>query len=187
MARDASATRARFLAAATAEFAAYGIAGARIDRIAAAAGANKQLIYAYFGGKAELFDAVFEAMVVRAVEEVPITPDDLPAYAGKLFDGYRRHPDVLRLAAWRQLEREPTDGPHPATLRSMTHKVEEIRHAQARGVVSDRFPPDHLLGLILSMASVGAPASAEAAATLGATDAALRLSLINAVRLLTYP
>ena len=56
--RDAEATKARLLAAATAEFAAYGVAGARVDRIAGAAQANKQLIYAYFGSKDDLFDAV---------------------------------------------------------------------------------------------------------------------------------
>ena len=59
MVRDAEATKARLLEAATAEFAAYGIAGARIDRIAAAASVNKQMIYAYFGSKDALFDVVF--------------------------------------------------------------------------------------------------------------------------------
>ena len=58
--RDPEATRARIFAAATEEFAAYGIAGARIDRIAQNARANKQLIYAYFGDKAELFAHVLE-------------------------------------------------------------------------------------------------------------------------------
>jgi hypothetical protein len=43
-ARDPEATKARIFAAATVEFAAYGIAGARIARNAQA---NKQLIYAY--------------------------------------------------------------------------------------------------------------------------------------------
>jgi AcrR family transcriptional regulator len=33
-------------------------AGARVDRIAASANANKQLIHAYFGSKDQLFDAV---------------------------------------------------------------------------------------------------------------------------------
>ena len=70
--RDAEATKARILDAASAEFAEHGIAGARVDRIAAAADANKSLIYAYFGNKDGLFDAVFEALVASTVEEVPI-------------------------------------------------------------------------------------------------------------------
>ena len=53
--RDAEATKARIFEAATAEFAAHGIAGARVDRIAQNAKANKQLIYAYFGDKQKLF------------------------------------------------------------------------------------------------------------------------------------
>ena len=43
------------------DFAAYGSAGARIERIAAAAQANKQAIYLYFGGKDKLFGAVVKA------------------------------------------------------------------------------------------------------------------------------
>ncbi|MDN3247398.1 helix-turn-helix domain-containing protein, partial [Streptomyces sp. ZSW22] len=57
-ARDPEATKARIFEAAVAEFARHGIAGARIDRIAAEAKANKQLIYAYYGNKAELFASV---------------------------------------------------------------------------------------------------------------------------------
>ena len=44
MKRDATATRQRILDHATAEFARYGIAGARVDRIAAAAGSNKAML-----------------------------------------------------------------------------------------------------------------------------------------------
>jgi AcrR family transcriptional regulator len=57
---DSQATRRRLLEAAIMEFSAYGIAGARVDRIASAAKANKQAIYAYFGGKDALFAAAFE-------------------------------------------------------------------------------------------------------------------------------
>jgi AcrR family transcriptional regulator len=51
--RDAEATKARLLAAGTEEFAAHGFAGARIDRIAERAGANKRLIYMYFADKSD--------------------------------------------------------------------------------------------------------------------------------------
>lgn len=59
MARSDS--RAVILAAARAEFASHGFAGARVDRIAAAAGLNKQLIYYYFGSKAALHAAVADS------------------------------------------------------------------------------------------------------------------------------
>ena len=51
-------TKARILRAATAEFAAHGLAGARVDRIATAAGVNKERIYAHIGDKVVLFSAV---------------------------------------------------------------------------------------------------------------------------------
>ncbi|MDE0522061.1 MAG: TetR/AcrR family transcriptional regulator [Boseongicola sp.] len=57
-ARDASATRARILAAAKSEFARLGLAGARVDEIAKRACANKRMIYHYFGGKEDLFRTV---------------------------------------------------------------------------------------------------------------------------------
>lgn len=56
---DAAATEARILEAGTAEVAHYGIAGARVDRVAAAVAINKSQIHAYFGSKNGLFDAVF--------------------------------------------------------------------------------------------------------------------------------
>src|SRR5262245_53299644 len=105
MARDAAETRKRLLEAATEEFATYGIAGARVDRVAAKAGANKSLIYTYFGNKEALFDSVFEALVLSALEAVPLDPDDLPGYAAKMFDRYLAKPEILRLATWYQLER----------------------------------------------------------------------------------
>ena len=58
--RDAEATRGRILAAATAEFARHGLGGARVDRIAARAGANKRMLYYYFKDKEGLFLAALE-------------------------------------------------------------------------------------------------------------------------------
>ncbi len=58
--REPVQTRARILAAAKAEFARAGLGGARVDRIAALAGANKRMLYYYFGGKDELFRAALE-------------------------------------------------------------------------------------------------------------------------------
>ena len=85
-ARDSAATQQRLLDAATDEFARYGIAGARVDRIAEAADSNKAQIYHYFDSKDGLFDAVFNAQCVQTVTEVPIDAADLAEYAGRLFD-----------------------------------------------------------------------------------------------------
>lgn len=56
--RDES--RAKILAAAELAFAREGLAGARTDAIAAAAGVNKALLYYYFRDKEKLYEAVME-------------------------------------------------------------------------------------------------------------------------------
>lgn len=53
-------TRSRILDAALSEFAANGLAGARTEQIAAAAGVNKALIYYYFESKEKLYSAALE-------------------------------------------------------------------------------------------------------------------------------
>lgn len=104
MPRDAQATRERILAAAVEEYASYGLAGARVDRIAAAAPANKRAIYEYFGDKTALFIAVQEVVVRDLMTSVPFAPDDLPGYAGRLFDYHQERPAAMRMNQWRQLE-----------------------------------------------------------------------------------
>ncbi len=113
--RDASATRGRILAAAIEEFSRHGLAGARIDRIAEAAAANKRAIYEHFGDKEGLFAAAMDAAVEELMADVPLTEDDLPGYVGRLFDHHREHPQTMRLHLWRQLER-PSAGPDSVDL-----------------------------------------------------------------------
>jgi TetR/AcrR family transcriptional regulator len=64
--RDPARTKASILAAATTEFSSRGFAGAGIDAIATRAGANKRMIYHYFGNKRGLWLAVLEAAYERA-------------------------------------------------------------------------------------------------------------------------
>src|SRR6266851_9369326 len=95
MKRDIQKKKKRLLEAATNEFALRGIAGARVDRIAELAGCSKALIYDYFGNKDQLFDAVYDALVVTLMQEVPIDASDLAGYVGCLFDQYLAHPEIL--------------------------------------------------------------------------------------------
>jgi AcrR family transcriptional regulator len=101
---DAHATRERILTAATDEFAEHGVAGARVDRIAAAAAANKRAIYDYFGDKDALFGAVLQAEMTRCAEDVRIEDGDVVDYAERLFDYHAAHPSTLRLLMWEALE-----------------------------------------------------------------------------------
>ncbi len=64
--RNSEKTKAAILVAARAEFAERGFEGARVDAIAARAGANKRLLYHYFGNKEE----VYRAVLLDAYEEI---------------------------------------------------------------------------------------------------------------------
>ncbi len=154
MARDADSTRRRLLEAAAREFAARGISGARVDRIAEVASANKAMIYNYFGSKDQLFDAVFHENVVSAVNDVPIDPDDLPGYAGRLFDYHQAHPDGLRLAIWHMLERGADAMPETVQIAN-AGKAAAIANAQQDGRLPAHFAPDELLALVVGLSIVG--------------------------------
>jgi AcrR family transcriptional regulator len=147
--RDSTATKARLLEAATDEFAAHGIAGARVDRIAGAANANKQLIYAYYGNKDQLFDAVLTTRFRALTEDVPFAPDDLAGYVGRLFDYLMQHPEVLRLATWAGLERPTAVAAFEAD--SYRTKLTAIADAQRDGRLDASFAPADLLALALGV------------------------------------
>ncbi|WP_401000357.1 TetR family transcriptional regulator [Agromyces sp. GXQ0307] len=142
MARDAAQTRRRILDAALAEFAEGGFAGARVAGIADAAAANQRMIYAYFGSKEGLYDAVADEVIERVHAEVPFTPEDLPGYAVALFDYAVGHPDVARFQSRRTLEAlEPT----ARELELYGEKLELMRDAQESGGLAAQDPPAELL------------------------------------------
>jgi AcrR family transcriptional regulator len=102
--RDAEATRQRILDAAEKEFSAKGLAGARVDVIAAGSGANKRMIYYYFGNKENLYVAVLEnAYTHMRSEESSLSLDSLDPLAAIRalvlfkFDYYERHPVLISL------------------------------------------------------------------------------------------
>ncbi|GAX55339.1 TetR/AcrR family transcriptional regulator [Streptomyces olivochromogenes] len=149
MPRDSSATKARLLDAAFTEFAAYGIAGARVDRIAESAGANKRLIYAYFGNKEQLFDEVLRRAMTAGAESVPFDVEDLPGYAGAIFDHLVARPDLMRLRLWKLLERPAATGLEPDAFR---RKAGEVADAQQRGELAQGMEPADLLTMVLAAA-----------------------------------
>ncbi|MFJ9445358.1 TetR family transcriptional regulator [Kitasatospora sp. NPDC101235] len=128
MAYDSTATKERILAAAATEFAAYGVAGARVDRIAAQAQANKRAIYDYFGDKNRLFAAVLERLMADLAQAVPPGDEDLSTYAERLFDYHRAHPEALRLLMWEALELG--DQPVPGEEARTRHYRDKLRAAQ---------------------------------------------------------
>lgn len=181
--RDAEITKRKLLEAATEEFAQYGIAGARVDRIAELAGCNKQLIYRHFQNKDGLFSAVFDAMVLRVITAVPIDAFDLPEYAGQLFDWYAANPEVLRLATWAQLERGNLSGNSASAEQANLDKIRKIREAQKAGAVTESIDAERVLVLLLRLTT----AQLDSDRRRGKQTEALRSAMVESVRRLVAP
>ena len=126
MAWDIEKTKALLLDAATAEFSQFGLAGARIDRIAASAGVNKERIYQYFGKKDELFGIVLARELAAVMDAVTMTGTGIEAitgYAEQCFDYQVQNPQLARLIFWEGLERsEPV--------------AEAFRHARSEAKIA---------------------------------------------------
>ncbi|MBP1856881.1 TetR/AcrR family transcriptional regulator [Rhizobium herbae] len=102
--RDAIATRAQILEVATAEFAAKGLGGARVDTIAERAGFNKRMLYHYFESKENLFQAVIETAYMKiwqaeATLELNHMPPEQALRRLVVFtwDYYIAHPEFITL------------------------------------------------------------------------------------------
>lgn len=188
--RNARATKELLLAAATTEFAQYGLAGARIDRIAERAGANKRLLYVYFGDKDELFTAVLKHQVGKLAEETPLVDGDLVSYAGTRFDYLLTHPETARLAAWRRFE---ADHHTASEVEGYQAKVEAVAAAQREGRLDDSLPAVDLFAMVLRITESWLDAPPALLAVSGeqprspARLAQHRAALIEAVRRITAP
>jgi AcrR family transcriptional regulator len=97
-------TQKNIIEVATAEFAEYGLAGARIDEIAAKTKSSKRMIYYYFGDKEGLYLRVLEAAYsrVRATEATLHLDDFEPVEALRrlvefTFDHHHANESFIRL------------------------------------------------------------------------------------------
>jgi len=110
--RNPARNQERILKAATGEFARFGLGGARVDRIAARAGANKRMLYYYYGNKEDLFLAVLEARYAHIRRaELGLHLLDLDPVQGMrrmvefTWNYYLRHPEFLTLLNSENLHR----------------------------------------------------------------------------------
>jgi AcrR family transcriptional regulator len=189
----ASSTRAdpvrdRVVAAATAEFSRYGIAGARIDRIAKAARTSKERVYAYFSSKEALYRFVSAQELTAVAEATRMDPADLPAYAGRIHDYFTSHPGRFRLMTWGQLELPAGEStPADPMQQSVGRKIEQLRKAQETGQLDPGWDPLDILVLVNQIATSWAAQPDLAPAADGERDsfmAARRAAIIAAVQCL---
>ena len=183
---NAEASQERILEAAMAEFSAHGIAGARVDRIAEAAGCNKNLIYIYFKSKENLFTTLLQKHLGRVYEANDFTPDDLPGYAMRVFDFAMANPDLIRLLTWFSLEQKASS---PSGRRAaIDAKLTALAQAQKAGTIGKAFPPGFILSVLMTLATAWTAANPFGASLDPDSirnPAALRKRIAAAIRVLT--
>jgi AcrR family transcriptional regulator len=141
--------RQRILLAARAEFAQFGLAGARIDRIAAQAHASKERLYAHFSDKASLFQAVLDLNGKEFYEAVVIRPDDVPRFVGDIFDHSLSSPEHIRMLTWARLD--GLNYKMHSGESNATGKIEALVDAQRGGFVDQSWDPEELLPLLFAL------------------------------------
>ena len=150
--RDAERTRRALLDAALVEFAAKGLAGARVSEIAERAGVNRQLISYYFDGKDGLYRALVEHWLAREAEfgaaELPF--DELVArYVQDTVEQRELH---------RVFVRESLEDAAPAgqgRVGVSEADVADVRRRQSEGEIADDLDPAFLLLALQGAVSAG--------------------------------
>lgn len=161
--RDADATQARILKAATKEFARNGLGGARVDEIALRAKANKRMIYHYFENKDALFQRVLEQAygdlrnAERKLELDRLSPEEaLKTLVRFTWDYYIAHPEFINLVNSANLHRArhlKTSDEFKFVNREYLHTTQSILE---RGAKAGVFRSDiDAMQLTITIAAVG--------------------------------
>jgi len=150
--RDRPATEKRLFDAAAEEFAREGIGGARIERIAQNARANRALIYTYFGDKEELFSHVLSTKLRELAETVVVDPANLPNYVADLFDYLTAHPDMARFIQHEGMRYTTKPIPNFDERRdAQLERIEHIAEGQAHGDVDPTLNPGVVFFILTAM------------------------------------
>jgi len=161
--RNPERTRKRILDAATTEFSAHGLSGARVDAIAERAKANKRLIYHYFNSKDDLFLAVLERTYeeIRGFEHALGLTDAEPEEAMRrlvlgTFDYYINNPHFISLLNNENLHRAEHIKKSARIKALHSPLVDQIRTildaGEKKGVFRSGVDPVHLY---ITIAGVG--------------------------------
>ncbi len=160
--RDADKSQLTILSAAMEEFAQYGYAGARVDRIAERAAINKRLIYYYFGNKDDLVLAVLERTYadIRAAEQALHLDAMDPVEAVRqlvsfTWHYYLEHPEFITLLNSENLH-QATHLKQSARIQEMNSPLVELlagvlERGRRQGLFRDGVDP---IQLYISIASI---------------------------------
>ncbi|MGJ8585515.1 MAG: TetR family transcriptional regulator [Marinosulfonomonas sp.] len=144
--RNPKATRRDILIAAREEFVEYGLDGARVDRIAARAKANKRLLYHYVGNK----EALYAQVLLDAYKDIrkgeaklqleEKTPTEAMAHlVGFTFDHFRANPWFIRLLSTENIHRAHYAKSLDALRDLNSPIIGWIREILAKGVETGEF------------------------------------------------
>lgn len=176
------------LNAARTEFARYGLAGARIDRIAGAAHASKERLYAHFGNKEALFREVFVTDGADFFRSVTLRPEDVAEFVGGVYDLACRRPEHLRMITWARLEGLDLSAPEFEEEPPTEAALAAIDAAQTDGHIDPSWRPEDLLVMLFSVGLAWAHLPHPDAVTAGAEETARRRDVaIGAARRLIAP
>lgn len=196
MAWDTEGTKRKILDAATKEFAERGPDGTTIERIAKAAGVNKERVYNYYGGKDELFARVLGEHLATVAHDVPLdstSPEDIAEHAGRLYDYHRQHPELARLLQWEALTFRAEIPEEQSRRQYYGRKTEALAQGQSTGTITSTIAPDLLHFLLLSLLGYWAGLPQVARMITGADtddaaeDARRRACVVEAARRLVSP
>lgn len=144
--RDPNRTRREILVAAREEFVEHGLDGARIDRIAERAGANKRMLYHYIGNK----EALYARVLLDAYRDIregearlhlgELGPREaMERLVGFTFDHFRDNPWFLRLLATENMQRGAFARELPDLPRLHSPLVAQIAEVLASGEAAGLF------------------------------------------------
>jgi AcrR family transcriptional regulator len=145
---DPERTMAGIIAVATAEFAAKGLAGGRIDAIADATHTSKRMIYYYYGSKEGLYLAVLEDAYrrIRATEAelhlADLSPvEALKVLVGFTFDHHHSNQDFIRLVMNENIQRGSFLAQSKVIQELNVSAIQSIEALYKRGVTAGVFRP----------------------------------------------
>jgi len=162
--RDPDRTRAMLLSVARQEFAALGLAGARVDEIARMAGVSKQVIYYYFTSKDELFKAAllssYEEILANNLEYLRKALGGPPEKRLRrlivhLFDRIGAHREVISLIVeenrYRGQHLRNSDLPYRSSRPIVEHIAAILREGEAAAIFKPRIDARQLFLDIFSV------------------------------------
>ena len=156
-------SRAAILQAAAQEFAQHGVAGARTDAIAQAAGVNKALLYYYFKNKETLYGAVLDDAfsglkdtVFHVLDSPASAREKIMAYVGAYFDfiaSHRLYPMLMQREMMRARE---GNSPHiDKVIRTYIQPIfARVSHVMREGISAGDFRPVDPVHFVPSMVAM---------------------------------